>query len=485
MNTAAQTVARNSIFQLGAEIVLKLLSFGYMVLVVRQLGDAGFGKYSTAFAFVGILSIFADMGMAGYAIREIGKDRTRAAEYFANMIVLRLLLSVGVLILNVALAILLGYEAEMVWFIGLASLSLLLYAVQGPIAVTLRGLERMDHVSIQSVVNRIAFISAGGLFLWLGWGVTGAILATFVGIVAQAVLGWHSLRAIADLPFRITPRIWMPLIRAGIPFGLITFATMLSFKIDTVMLSLWRTHAEVGWYNIAYNLVFALLSLTSSFNTTLVPTLTRQYQTDPSGVQTFYLRTMRMLWIMSLPIAVGTALLSHQLIVLIYGSDVAPAADALAILIWVLPAITLTSLCGAISTVLHRERASARVALINASFNFMLNLWAVPRYGIVGAATMTVATEVLGLVQFTFLLRDTFSLKLIWSVFRPPLLAAAVMGGVVWFASGLPVLLVIPLGALVYAGMLLLSGGITLTEIRDLAGTIGGVFQRRPSVGTP
>jgi O-antigen/teichoic acid export membrane protein len=361
---------------------------------------------------------------------------------------------------------------------------LLLYAFQGPLSVVLQGFERINYTSTYNVLNQIIFIVVGGFLLWQGWGVPGVIIASFCGIIGITLFSWRTARQLTDLPIEITPQTWPSLLRAGLPFSIITFATMLSFKVDTVLLSLWRSPAEVGWYNVAYNLIFSLLILSSSFNSTLVPSLSRQYRIDPASVDRFYIRAVRLLWTVSLPIAVGTTLLADRLIVLLYGAEYAPAGLALRILIWVLPVLTLTSLCGSITTVFHRERATARINIINAAFNIGFNLWAVPFFGLLGAAIMTVATEVLGLIQYTLLLRDVFPLRTIAVAFRAPLLAAVLMGIVILLTWSLPLGLIICIGAAIYGVALVLSGGLKIAELKNLTSIVTSSFGRRRATTT-
>lgn len=481
----SQMVARNSLFGIAGQVALKLLSFCFTVVVVRQLGDQRFGVYATVVAFVGIFAVFADLGMAGYAVRAIAQDRRRAADLFADMLVLRLLLSLLVLLGNVGLAWMLGYPATTVALIGLASLGLLLYAIQGPLHVVLQGFERIDLTASYNVLNQVLFIACGGVLLWLGWGVAGVLVASFIGIGLTAIGAWRAVRRLTPLPLRVRPQRWPTLLVAGLPFGVTTFATMLSFKVDTVLLSLWRDAAEVGWYNVAYNLIFTLLILSSGFNSALVPSLSRHYQRDPAAVGRFYSNAIRLLWLAALPVAVGGAVLGDRVIVLLYGSAYAPAGPALRILIWVLPALTITSLCGAITTVLHRERATARINLINAAFNIALNLWAIPRYGLLGAAVMTVATELLGLGQYLYLLRDALPLRSLARAMIAALVAALGMACVLWLGWSLPLPLLVLVGGLGYISLLLMQGGLKLDEIKQIGATIGAelVRRRKPVTG--
>jgi O-antigen/teichoic acid export membrane protein len=472
-------VARNSLSSLGAQMALKILSFAYNIAIIRNLGDENFGIYATVGAFVGILAVFGDFGMSNYAVREIAKDRSKASKLFGNLVMLRAILATLVLIVNTCLALLLGYPAQLVGLIAFSSAGLLLYSLQGPISVVLQGHERIDFSSTLNVVNQVTLIGVGAVLLWLGFGIPGIIMAGFVGVLAMIAVGWRWASKLAPLKFEIDTSIWWSLLKAGLPFGITTFATMLSFRMDTVLLNQWRTPEEVGWYNVAYNLIFSLLMISSAFNSTLVPSLSRQYTRDPTSVKQFYMGAVRMLWIASIPIAFGTTLLAERIIELLYGSEFLPASNALQILIWVMPILTVTSLCGSISTVLHREKATARLNIINAVFNISLNVWAIPRYGLLGAAIMTVATEFLGLTQYTMLLRDAFPIKAIATALIRPLIASLVMCTVVLLIWSLPLLAIIPIAGLVYVITLVACGGIKLDEVRSIGNAIASVFARR------
>lgn len=476
-------IARNSLSSMGGQIALKLLSFAYSVAVVRQLGSDLYGYYVTAIALVEILAVFADLGMANYVVREIAKDRSRVAALYGNMVALRVLLGAGVFVCNVLLAWAIGYDPGMIGYVALGSLGLLLYSVRGPLTSVLQGFERIDQTVRLNVLNQVVVIAVGGVLLWLGLGVIGVFIASFVAIVVTTVSAWRMTRRLTELPLRIQLHSWPTLVRAGIPFALTTFATMLSFRMDTVLLSLWNSAQEVAWYNIAYNLIFALLALSSSFNSALVPSLTRQYKLDPEAVGRFYANTVKLLWIAAVPIAIGTTFLAERLVVLIYGAEYAPAGFVLQILIWVLPVLMITAFCGSMTTVFHREVSTARINLINAAFNIGLNLWAIPRYGLAGAAVTTVITEVLCLVQYMVLLRDVIPLRKALTTFLAPVLPVLLMIGGILLTFNLHVLLIIPVAASIYVAALFFVRSVQVAEVQAILHAVtGAVVQRRSAV---
>ena len=96
---AARTVARNSAFNLVAQIAIKALSFLFTVYVVRDLGPEAYGTYAAIGAF-GFLFIFiADLGLSPYGVREVARLRDlpdaprKLADLHSDLLALRVLLS--------------------------------------------------------------------------------------------------------------------------------------------------------------------------------------------------------------------------------------------------------------------------------------------------------------------------------------------------------------------------------------------------------
>jgi O-antigen/teichoic acid export membrane protein len=87
-------------------------------------------------------------------------------------------------------------------------------------------------------------------------------------------------------------------------------------------------------------------------------------------------------------------------------------------------------------------------------FNVGLNLLLIPRYGIVAAAIITVASELLILAGSYFLMRRYFNFFPAPRTLFPAIVAAVVMAGLLYLARDAPVLITAPLGALVYAALL-------------------------------
>jgi O-antigen/teichoic acid export membrane protein len=470
LRSLSAIVARNSIFATLSQLALKVITFAFSVYVVRRLGGGSFGQYSAVMAFVGIFAIFSELGIVQYAIREIARDRSKATYFLWNHIFLRVILSIGVILGTTALAALVGYSSFMVLAIFVASCGLLLQSVTGTLDVILWGTERVDFSSMLAVVNQLAFVILGTIALVTGHGVIALILASFGGALASTLLNLWLIRKhkLCSFAFQLAPKDWWKLIRTGIPFGIITFTMLLSFKVDTVFLSLWKGDEVTGWYNVAYNLIFSFSALAAGFKGALTPSMSKEYVNSPERVSRWYRAFMRFVYMFFVPITVGVTLLSDQIIRFLYTESYIPAGPALRILIWVLPLMLVTDLSGSIATVVMKEHAGARVRAVNAGFNILLNLFAIPLYGLMGAAVVTVLTEIVGVAQFVHLLWGDIQWREVLQSFVRPTLAAVAMGVVVFIARDLYLPLTIAIGAAAYLACLLLLGAISVSEVRSI-----------------
>jgi O-antigen/teichoic acid export membrane protein len=466
----SSTILKNAALVTGGDVALKAITFLFNVYVIRRLGDDRFGQYSIVIAFVGMFSIFVELGLTQYVMREIAKDRTKADQYFWNLVVIRFLLALVGIVGITLTGSLLDYPPQIVLGIFLYTSSFLLAAFQAPIVALLTAYERFDFEVLMSMAGRVVFVMLGGIFLLNDLSYIYLIVASLISFPAQIVIGLRATRRMGILPRdrSIDLSIWLDLVKASLPFGIISLMLTIAFGIDTVMLSRFQPANVVGWYNVAYRLVFSLLFLSKGIKRSMIPSLSRSYVRDPAYVERWYQRSVKLMAMISLPIAVGGTVLAFPLIRFLYTDEFLPSALALQILIWDVPLLMFASFSGTMTTIVSEERAAARIYSINTVANVLLNLYAIPRFGLVGAALVTVVTDLIGSLQFYAFLRRKLKVPSVVSVLVRAVVAAGLMGIVVWLVDGWNLFLAIGLGAIVY---FLLATALRLFDTweRDLA----------------
>lgn len=459
---------------MAAQLAIKVLSFGFSVLVVRHLGATAYGQYAAVLAFGAVFVFLGDLGLSPFTVREVARWRgqpdgsSRVNELYGDILTLRLVLSVAAAVLLITAAWLTGRPLVMVGAIALGSLGLLMYGVQGTSDSFLAGFERLDLSAGNKVLQQSAFVVVGGLALWLGFGYYGLVLANLLGVAILTISCWRGARRLGVRAVRTSMAVWPSLLRASLPFGVIGFALGLSYKFDSILLNIFRGDLETGYYNAAYNLIFSTVVLSNVVNSALYPSLARQASTNSEALPPIYQRALRYLVLLSLPIAIGVFVLAGQLIPFLYTAAYQPAVAVLQILIWVVPFMFISEFLGYIVVIGGKEKQVARAVIVSTLANVAANLVLVPWLGLFGASVMTVLTEVILVGQYLWHLRAMLR-HFDWGyIVVRPVVAAAAMGSLMFLGRGLSLPTEIALGAVAYFGLLLVLGVVGKEELAFL-----------------
>ncbi len=473
MNQFTRTVARNSAFELAGQLTIKALSFGFSILIVRNLGPESFGQYAAVLAFGMIFAVLSDLGLGTYAVREIARLRdapdgiARIGALWGDVVRLRIVLAFGTALLITAVAIATNRPTELVIAIALSTLGLFGYAV-GASSTVLSGFERFDLTARGSVANQLVFVVGGALALYLGFGYYGLIVASLLGVGTMALLYVRGAQSLGVSFGRGNPRRWLALLRASVPFGVIGLALGLSYKFDSFLLNLTRGDLETGYYNAAYNLVFSAVMFSNVLNTALYPSLSRAAMNGSPQLPRIYERALRYLLLVSLPIAVGMSALAPQIVPWLFKNAYAPTIPALQIVIWVVPLMYASEFLGYVVIINGKEHAAMRSVLTSTTINVASNLIFIPMFGFLAAAVMTVVTEMVLVGQYVWLLRGPLR-QMHWQPVIRTVLAVLAMGAVILVLREMSVFIVAPLGALVYGGLLFALGVVGGDEWRFIA----------------
>jgi len=466
------TVARNSAFVLGSQVLLKVLAFLFNVYIVRRLGDFHFGQYSAVMAYVAIFAVFTDCGMAPYAVRQMAEDHRRTSWLLPNIVTIRLVLSLIITIVAPLSAYWFGKEHEMVLGILIASAGLLIYAFQGPLDSALTARERLDYTATFSVINQLVFWGLGVLLLINGMGFIGLIIAFLSGAAVTAVLSARALLKLGVDHLVLSIRRWPRLLLDALPFGVSDVAYVFMQRFDTVLMSFVLTNAAVGWYSVPYTLINMILLIAQSIAIAMYPSMVRGYKADPESLRDVTRQSIKYLLLVCLPVAVGGTILADRIIITLYTNEFAKSIPVLQLMLWALPSLFLLELLGRVANTMHLERAAAKANIINAGITVLLNLMLVPTLGVMGGALAMVVGRAIRLGQFWFLIGNDWLVGNHWPSLLRVTLAAALMGGTVFLLQDTNLFLCIGCGALLYGGFLVVLQAVEHDELKFMLGSL-------------
>ena len=309
----------------------------------------------------------------------------------------------------------------------------------------------------------------GVIMLLLGEGIVGlAAVSIFNNCLTLLVLLWTGRRFIGRIG-NILPdfKLLAEMARESFPLMLNHFLATVFFQVDIVILQALKGAAAVAQYGTAYKWLLAINIVPAFFTQALFPVISRQAKEDRAALSRSYRFGIKLLFALTLPLAVAFTVLAEPLTLILAGARYLPdGAIALQLMIWSIPIGWMNSLTQYALIALGLQRLITRAFAVAVAFNIAANLIFIPRYGFQAAAIATIASELALFLPFVYLLRrqlrDMRMASLLW---RPVIALAAMLA--LLFALGQSLLGLVASG-IVYAAALLLLRPLDKAESEAL-----------------
>ena len=238
-------------------------------------------------------------------------------------------------------------------------------------------------------------------------------------------------------------------------------------KGDILLLSLFRSQTEVGLYGVAYRVIDILTVIPTMFMGLLLPSLTLAWTNgDHEQFRSRLSRTFDLFMVFVIPVIAGAQILGVQLIELIAGQGYEQGGAVLKVLILALFGVFVGTLFGHLVVALNKQRAMILGYAATAAVTLAGYLYVIPRFGMYGAAWMTVFSEALiAIITFIVVFRTSGALPHL-RVFLKALFAALIMSSFLLLRPSVHVALDILFGALVYFAVMVLIRGIRIEDVK-------------------
>lgn len=449
----------------------KGLDLLFALLYLRVLRPEGVAALQYLVIFTTYLDTVVNFGFNTLLARDVSRAPGQAWQAFRTVSLVRLglwLLGAPVVWLVVGpLRAISGLPEEAALAGWLFYLALLPSIPASSASGLLWAAERLELPALVSLVTTVLKIVASGALLLLGWGLVGmAVAAVAVNVVTAVVLLALARGATAPVqpPAGDALAVTQPraLLRESWPLFVNQLLAGLFFKVDGLLLPGLAGERAAGSYAAAYKVVDGVGVISSSFTLALFPRLARQAVDQREALSRAYRLSLRVLVQVSVPLAAGISLLAEPIVALLGGRDYLPeGALALTLLIWFLPLSFCNGLTQYVLIAVGRQRFLTPVFLGAFAFNLAANVVLVPRYGLVGAALVTVLSELVLLVPFRWAASQSAPgasfLRELWH----PAIATLLMAPVVWWVrDSVHPLAAMLVGAAIYPLALVALGGV-------------------------
>lgn len=386
-------VVRNVAWAMLGKAVTMLGILFVGVLVGRYLGPEKYGLMNYVISFVAIFEVLSEFGLSNIEIREMAREPKSRDAIMGTSFALRTMFAVAAYLL--LLGIVAWTEDDSYTRKVIMAYGLCLFAF--PFNVTrnyFTSIVKNEYV----VKSQIARTMVGALIkivlLWRKMSLTWFILAAGFDYVLLAAGYAQSYRTqVGSLrAWRFEPRRIPFLLFESFPLLLSGAAVIVYQRIDQVMIRHLVSKEGVGYFATAGMFLNVVLFLPTVLVQTVSPLLVRLRQNNVDAYRKKALEVVGGVTWLAVLLSVGVMLCAPWMIGWTYGTKYLASVPILQVLIWKTVGMALSTSSGQLIIIEGIQKWAVIRNLLGCLVCVALNWAVLPRWGVLGAAWVTLAT---------------------------------------------------------------------------------------------
>ena len=465
----ARRIGANMAAAVGGKAIIALTGVATVAIMTRQLGVEDYGVLRTALTFVLFPATFANLGLNYIMLREVAVDTVRADRIVSAALGLRLVAGALFLAAGLGVTLLIPWSPVVRWTILIASVGMLAYIGNEIVTGVLQWQLCQELAMVAEVVGAVLTLAGAVLVAKLGLGVLSMTSASTAGFLLAFLLAWVLAARLRSVRPIVDTQIWWQLVRPGLPLAASAWFTLVSLRGDTLLLSLLKPAAEVGFYGVATKIYEVGLQLPILFGGLLMPLFARAAN-DPMRLRTQVSGALHVLVVVGIAIVLGLGFFARDIVVLLAGPAFVPSTAAVQI------AGGSLALAGCSAALRYAAVAQGRQMRLMAIDGFtallavITYLVLIPSLSYIGAAIGTLVVEVVMVTSLSMLVgKGVGGIPWPTHLVRTLLAGLLAAGGIALLRqTSLPVWVVGGVAVLLYAGLLMLTGALTVTQLRTV-----------------
>jgi len=273
------------------------------------------------------------------------------------------------------------------------------------------GLHRIKYTFIVNVLELGLKVSFVILLLNFSLDLKNIVWAFTIAVTVSVLVGFYLLyKNFHTHTNTSNKKYFKEIFNYSIPLFLVSIGFSIATEVDTIMLGLLSTNAEVGVYAIAKQIVVKLPHFSYAIAMGTMPIFAKITVDNNLKLKQLFIRLLSINGLVFIPVVLGILFLGPFLIPLIYGADYVAAVLPLQILTVYLLVFTFTVFFNQLLDYQGLAKIRAINIFISTVLNICLNYWLIPRYGAVGAAIST------SISYFPYLILNAYEARKLFSI---------------------------------------------------------------------
>ena len=447
------------------------VNFIFTIILARHFGAEGLGIFMTAMTFAFFGSIITDFGIKNVFVRNVSRNKSDLPLYFVNGLFVALSTALVSWIGIAIVVYFLGYNAYLTTIILVSTSTLCFSALSSVCISTITALERMELISIDSIICVIVYSLIGVLIVVLGYSILILVVWGLIVEILNGIALFLVIKRIKRIGFswNVKPSFCLSILKQSAPIGILRALNVLTNKVDILMLSAMVGNSPVGFYGVAVRIVNFLLVPSGSLNNAILPHFSVRLSSSKDDVKRIYDEIVRVLILLSFPIAIIIATSAESVVILLFGQSFVDhgSAEALKILIWSFFFDTISG-PAAILIISLEHRLMSLVCFAGALtlLNVVVNIFMIPAFGIIGASISTLICSLIRFILLIVIVYKVMSEKMkIFGFLLKPSICAVLNYAIIFTCKDYNMVISIFAGLVVYVTSLFMLKALTNEDL--------------------
>jgi len=286
---------------------------------------------------------------------------------------------------------------ELTGLIEIIAFSLLFLVVNNTLLGLLNGLREMKSYSFRIVFRSALLLVFTILFVGIGLGIKGAVLAVLSSEVGTLFLLIFISRNFFNFVIQDYVKNTRELVKFGSQLFLASAIYMVNTRADMLLVGYFLTDKDVGIYAIAVAFASVFQMVPGTISTVTYPMMSENYgKRLHQATEILINKTMKYLLIASSIVAILIIFSAHDIIFWLIGPEFLPAVIPLTILIFIMLFFGPLAATGSAFSAAGRPDIAFKLNLMRLVPNIALDILLIPRLGITGAAIATAISMFIG-----------------------------------------------------------------------------------------
>lgn len=390
-----QKYFRNTGWMFLGRIFSLLVSFFVTIYVVRYLGPENYGRLSYSVGFVGLFSIFASLGIGNVVYRELVRNPEKEDVYLGTAFIIRLFAGIVTFILAVFISYLVNRDDNLVFILTIIISFSFIFQPLHILDKYFSSKMQSRFIAISSFSTVLILSSIKLIIVFLDKGVIYLSLVFLVeAILTGLFLSFFYLKGSKIKKWLFNKNIAVKLLLNSWPFIFVSTFSAIYARIDQVMLKNMLNITSVGIYDSAVRLTEIWYMVPNIIVMSIFPALIYSKK-NPLEYRKRLRFAALFFTILSIIIVLVTLLFSNYIVNTLYGSEFSQASYILNIYILSIFGSFMSHLVNYYLLSENKQKISILTTLLTMVINVVLNLFLIPKYGVLGAAWSTVISYTL------------------------------------------------------------------------------------------